>query len=595
MALAIGDNQQEFTFRMVGAARREDRIRYCAEWIRQQFEEFYAEFLEVPYRARSAFEQQHHGTSIWLSRHRLSLYSSYIHRMGAYLKALQPNVSFDAGFLGDLETHFWNLVSDRYESDVAYAFMHSIRRMVHRDEWKPVEYGFWESAADREKLPVELLRFFDIDGDLDAATIETLLEIPGLDAPWADSAADARLIAARIQRFVSRRHTRVAAIEMIDAGFYRNRGAYLVGRLRFANGGWTPLIVALLNSDDGIYCDAVILDEHLVHNLFSSTLANFHVTTRYYHELSAYLHSLMPHRALGLHYSTIGYNHVGKVAVIRELKQELADSGGVLDTAIGEAGTVAIGFSGPRSAYNLKVIRNHPTSGYKWGTFEGIDSVKAKYSRVHEINRTGSMLDNIIYFNIALEKRLFSDTLLADLLQEASDTVSLQGDSVIFKYLIAQPRMTPLPIFLANASEREVRIALDGLGDCIKNNAAANIFNKDLDARNYGVSHFLKVYLFDYDALEIFVDVKIRSNLDRIDGEEDIPDWYFEDGVVFLPEEIESGLCIADREHRRLFRELHGDLLTTAYWEQLQQQLARNQVPLVKVYPDTCKLRKSRH
>ena len=126
---------------------------------------------------------------VWLSRHRLSLYSSYIHRMGAYLKALQPNVSFDAEFLGDLETHFWNLVSDRYESDVAYAFMHSIRRMVHRDEWKPVEYGFWESAADREKLPVELLRFFDIDGDLDAATIETLLEIPGLDAPWADSAA----------------------------------------------------------------------------------------------------------------------------------------------------------------------------------------------------------------------------------------------------------------------------------------------------------------------------------------------------------------------------------------------------------------------
>ena len=229
------------------------------------------------------------------------------------------------------------------------------------------------------------------------------------------------------------------------------------------------------------------------------------------------------------------------------------------------------------------------------GAFDGIDSVKAKDSQVHEINRTGSMLDNIIYFNIALERSLFSGDLLEELLSEASDTVTLQNDNVVFKYLIVQPRMTPLPVFLENAAEREMRVVIDSLGDCIKNNAAANIFNKDLDARNYGVSHFPKVYLFDYDALEVFVDVKIRSNLDRIDGEEDIPDWYFEDGVVFLPEEIEAGLCIADREHRRLFRELHGDLLTSAYWERLQQQLARNQVPLVKVYPDTCKLQKSRH
>jgi isocitrate dehydrogenase kinase/phosphatase len=212
---------------------------------------------------------------------------------------------------------------------------------------------------------------------------------------------------------------------------------------------------------------------------------------------------------------------------------------------------------------------------------------------VHEINRTGSMLDNIIYFNIALERELFAESLLAELLTEASETVSPQGDMVVFKYLIVQPRMTPLPVFLENAGEREVRIVIESLGDCIKNNAAANIFNKDLDARNYGVSHFLKVYLYDYDALEVMVDVKIRSNLDRFDGEEDIPDWYFEDGVIFLPEEIEAGLCINDREQRQLFREYHGDLLTIDYWETLQNELVQNQVPAIKVYPDSCRLQRN--
>ena len=576
---------------MIGAARREHRIRITAEWVLAQFEQFYREFLAVPFQARDAFEQQRHSTSIWLSRYRLSLYSSYIDRIGNFLKAVQPRISSEISFLDQLEKQVWRMVKHRYEGDVAYAFVHSIRRYVYRDEWKPVEYAFFKQTENTRTYAEELLRSYEIEEQVEEPVIEQILRIPGFSIAFEDSARDADAIARRINRLARRRDNDIDSLEMIDAGFYRNRGAYLVGKIRFRDGSFAPLIIALLNGDEGIYCDAVILDENLAHNLFSSTLANFHVTTRYYHELSAYLHSLMPHRALGLHYSTIGYNHVGKVAVMIELKRELETSGGVLDTAIGEPGTVAIGFAGPGSAYNLKVIRNHPTEGYKWGKFEGIDAVKEKYSRVHEINRTGSMLDNIIYYNIALEKKLFSATLLDELLTEASETVSLQHDSVVFKYLIVQPRMTPLPIFLEHADERQARYVIENLGDCIKNNAAANIYNKDLDARNYGVSHFLKVYLFDYDALENFIAVKIRSNLDRIDGEEDIPDWYFEDGVVFLPEEIEAGLCIRSRDHRSLFRSIHGDLLTTGYWENLQTQLGQNQVPVIKVYPDTCRLR----
>ncbi len=577
--------------RIAGADRSEDRIDSARDWILREFDRFYTEFLDVPWQAKAAFEARNHATSIWLSRYRISLYSSYVHRMADDLETALSDIAGDAEFFDRLEAICWRAVEDRYESDVAYSFVHSLRRMVYRDQWQPVDYGFRGKLDNSGRYPPELLRRFAVDGEADATLVGQVLDLPAFSVPFRDAAGDGAQIAARINRLAARRGQRIDWLEMVDAGFYRNRGAYLVGRLGFEDGSTSPCIVALINSDSGVYCDAVILNEHLAHNLFSSTLANFHVTTAWYHELCAYLHEIMPHRPLGLHYSTIGYNHLGKVAVINELKHELTASNGVFDTAIGERGTVAIGFAGPGSAYNLKVIRNHPTSGYKWGKFEGIDSVKEKYGRVHEINRTGSMLDNIIYFNIALEKSLFSPELLDELLREASETVSLQGaNDVVFKYLIVQPRMTPLPVFLEQANEREVRVVMESLGDCIKNNAAANIFNKDLDARNYGVSHFLKVYLFDYDALEDFVDVKIRSNLDRIDGEEDIPDWYFEDGVVFLPEEIEAGLCINNREHRQLFRQIHGDLLTPRYWENLQRQLKAEQVPLIKVYPDTCKL-----
>ena len=131
------------------------------------------------------------------------------------------------------------------------------------------------------------------------------------------------------------------------------------------------------------------------------------------------------------------------------------------------------------------------------------------------------------------------------------------------------------------------------LGHCIKNNAAANIFNKDLDARNYGVSQYQKVYLFDYDALELVTDVQIHTNQDRIEGEEDIPDWFFEDGAIFLPEEIESGLRIKDRSLRRVFRAKHGDLMQTSYWRKIQSQLAQKKVPPVRVYPEEHKLKRS--
>jgi isocitrate dehydrogenase kinase/phosphatase len=380
---------------------------------------------------------------------------------------------------------------------------------------------------------------------------------------------------------------------MVNAGFFRNRGAYLIGRLVFENGTFLPLIIALLNDETGIYVDAVLTSDTYAHNLFSSTLANFHVTTPYYHEVCAFLKLVMPKRPLGLHYSTIGYNHLGKVAVMSDLKQELSGTGYLLENAVGQPGTVAMGFASSNSSYNLKVIRDKPTKNYKWGEFGGVEKVIRKYTRVHEINRTGSMLDSIIYYNIRLDRKWFSESLLSELLEQATETVSLRNEDVVFQYLIVQIKLTPLPVFLETASQKQAETAINNLGYCIKNNASANIFNRDLDARNYGIGSYLKVYLFDYDALEDLVEVKIRTNLDREAGEEDIPDWFFEDGVVFLPEELISGLCIPQRPLSDLFARRHASLLGTDYWSQIQQDLEKGVVPGISVYPDSEKIRLS--
>ncbi len=572
-----------------------DKIECTANWLLHEFDAYYFESRNIPHRAKEAFERRDPKTSLALSKRRLSMYSESIGEVGPQLKRAFPLLAENEHLWNQVEARYLSLIQGRYEADLAFAYINSVRRKIFQGEWRPVEYSFSETLEKETRASRKVYRTFTGGAQVSAETIVDILKLPRFAKPYRDLADDASLVAERVNQslgFDGRIADAIQQIDMIDAGFCRNRGAYLVGRLVLNDKGIVPFIIALLNEDDGIYVDAVINSTKDAHNLFSSTLANFNVTNEHYHELSDFLHSIMPRRPIGLHYSTIGFNHVGKVAVMNELKSELASSKEVFETAVGFPGTVTIGFAAPSSSYNLKVIRDKPTSQYKWGKFKGLHAVLKKYGRVHEINRAGSMLDNIIYYNLKLERGSFKPSLLEELLQEARQSVSLEGDSVIFKHLIAQRRITPLPVFLETASPEDARRAITNLGYSIKNNMAANICNKDLDARNYGVSRFLRIYLFDYDALEPLIEVKICSNQDRVDGEEDMPDWYFEDGVVLLPEEIEGGLGITDRPLRDLFREVHGDLLTTEYWESIQRDLRAGNVPRLHVYPEERKLRR---
>ena len=588
-----GHNGQQHVDAIAQASGDDEVYAASARWILDEFDQYYSEFQSVPAVAKLAFEQRNPGLSVSISKKRLSMYSNSMRNLGEQLQHALPLIAKDQKLWDRLESRYWDLIQHRYEGDLALAYIHSVRRSILRGEWKPVAYALGRSFETDTLESESIIRKFSYLKPLTAADIKDLLSVANLNAPFRDIEQDAELCARRINQIIEAAygaHPDVFKIDLFNAGFYRNRGVYVVGRM-LKDEEKIPLIFALLNETAGIYVDAILHTEADAHNLFSSTLANFHVTTSYYHELADFLHSIMPERPLGLHYTTIGYNHFGKVAVMNELKKEVSSTGEVFQTSPGFKGTVAMGFSTPSSSFNLKVIRDKPTSGYKWGTFDGIEAVLKKYSRVHDINRTGSMLDNIIYYNVKLDRTWFDQKLLAELMTEARGSITEDGDGLIFKHLIVQIRMVPLPVFLKDASPAEATTAIINLGHCIKNNMAANIFNKDLDARNYGVSRYLKVYLFDYDALEDFTEVKIRTNTDRYDGEEDVPDWYFEDGVVFLPEEIEAGLRIPNRTLTRTFRSHHGDLLTTEYWRRIQDELNQYAVPSVRVYPEERKLR----
>jgi isocitrate dehydrogenase kinase/phosphatase len=490
-----------------------------------------------------------------------------------------------------LDRLFVAMIVDRYEADIAFSFAHSLRRNIGQGLWRPVAYSFPPPSKLRALSMASVHRRLPVAGAIGREIIVSALQVPGFSVPFRNLAGDAQKILERTEQilYIEAGSPVPIALDVVEAGFFRDRSAFVVGRWVFADETVVPFVVALLNGSTGIFADAVLHRVSEIHNLFSSTLANLHVTTRLYYQTCVFLFSMMPRRPLGEHYSTIGYNHVGKVAILNEITAQLSGAE-KFQRSPGVPGTVALGFTFDACSYHLKVIRDHPTQSYKWGAFPGVAAVTEKYRVVHEINRAGSMLDNVMYFKLRLDREMFDAELLRELSTEAAGSVQVADDGVYLDTLIVQLKIVPMPVYLERASEDEMRAAIASLGHCIRNNAATNIFNKDLDSRNYGVGRYGRVFLFDYDAVEKLTEVKIRTNLDREPGEDDIPAWYFEEGVVFLPEELEHGMQFKNDSARRYFREINADLMTVRYWQDVQQKLLRGEVPPLRVYPASAKL-----
>jgi isocitrate dehydrogenase kinase/phosphatase len=577
--------------RLAGCRDDGARVRATAVLILAIFDDFYSLLCEYPYLAKRAFEMRDPHASAQISRERLGLYSRYIAEHGPRLLGAFPALASESSLWESIDRLFVAMIVDRYEADTAFSFAHSLRRNICQEVWRPVAYSFPPPSKLRAFSMASVHRRLAVSGRLYPELIASFLTLPEFSVPWRNLRRDSERIVEHVTPLLyDSQSAPPVALDVIEAGFFRDRRAFVVGRWIRSDDSILPFVVALQNGAEGIYAEAVLHRVADIHGLFSSALANLHVTTRLYYQTCVFLYSLMPRRPLGHHYSTIGYNHLGKVAILNEIVEQMRTSGQRFKRSPGAPGTVAVGFTFDACEYHLKVIRDRPTESYKWGHYPGVAAVIEKYRLVHEINRAGSMLDNVMYFNLRLDSDMFDPELLELLCAESSSSVHVDEDGVLLRSLIVQLKIIPLPVYLRDAAESETREVIGRLGQCIRNNAATNIFNKDLDSRNYGVGRYGGVFLFDYDAVEKLTDVKIRTNLDREPGEEAVPDWFFEDGVVFLPEELEHGMQLMNHYARKCFREENWDLLMVEYWERIRQRLLRGEIPELEMFPDSCKL-----
>ncbi|WP_153786979.1 bifunctional isocitrate dehydrogenase kinase/phosphatase [Pseudomonas sp. EMN2] len=376
------------------------------------------------------------------------------------------------------------------------------------------------------------------------------------------------------------------AVELFTPVLYRNKGAYLVGRLHTVDEQW-PLVIPLLHREGhGIEADALITDEAEVSIIFSFTRSYFMVDVPVPAEFVNFLKRILPGKHIAELYTSIGFYKHGKSEFYRALIGHLARSDDRFIMAPGVRGMVMSVFTLPGFNTVFKIIKD------RFSPSKTVDraTVIDKYRLVKSVDRVGRMADTQEFADFRFPQAKFDPECLAELLEVAPSTVTLEGDTVLIRHCWTERRMTPLNLYLEHASEAQVLEALEDYGLAIKQLAAANIFPGDMLLKNFGVTRHGRVVFYDYDEICFLTEVNFRHipppryPEDEMSGEP----WYSIGPHDVFPEEFPPFL-FADMGQRRLFSRLHGELYDADYWKGLQEAIRAGKV--IDVFPYRRKVR----
>ncbi|MDO6446309.1 bifunctional isocitrate dehydrogenase kinase/phosphatase [Colwellia sp. 1_MG-2023] len=376
-------------------------------------------------------------------------------------------------------------------------------------------------------------------------------------------------------------------LDILNFTFYRNKGAYIIGRV-ISPDGETPFIVAIVNDEKtGLHLDALLTEPENMAVVFGFARSYFFVDCLYPQALVSFLQGLIPHKTRADLYSAIGFHKQGKTQFYRDFLHHLASSDDQFQLADGIKGMVMSVFTLPSYPYVFKIIKDKFAPSKKMTKSD----VKAKYRLVKLHDRVGRMADTMEYSEVAFPKARFSQILLDELMQVAPSIIRFEDELIIIQHLYIERRMTPLNIYLADASDEEIDEAMFGYGEAIKQLIAADIFPGDMLLKNFGVTRHGRVIFYDYDEITYMNEVNFRVIPEAVTEEQIFAaePWYsVAPGDVF-PEELAT-FALANPKYRKAFLKHHSELLDANYWQKHQQNIAQGVIENVYPYPKELKL-----
>ncbi|GAA4880696.1 bifunctional isocitrate dehydrogenase kinase/phosphatase [Ferrimonas pelagia] len=377
-------------------------------------------------------------------------------------------------------------------------------------------------------------------------------------------------------------------IELLNSVFYRNKGAYLVGRLTGPEHS-LPLMLPIRHSPQGLYIDALLTDPDELSIVFSFTRSYFMVNCDRPAVLTRYLKQLMPNKGWAELYTAIGFQKHGKTEFYRHFLHHLAHSDDQFVVAPGIKGMVMAVFTLPSLRVVFKIIKDKFTPPKDSNKAQ----VKAKYELVKQHDRVGRMADTQEYSNFVLPRDRFDPELLEELLQVAADEVELTETEVVIRHLYVERHMTPLNLYLDQATPAQLSHAVFEYGLAIKQLASSNIFPGDMLFKNFGVTRHGRVVFYDYDEISYMTECNFRTIPKPRYPEDEwaAEPWYSVAPMDIFPEEFGRFLLVK-KEIKQAFMRHHSNLLTAEYWQGLQQDIAQHRIPDFYPYRKGSRLRR---
>jgi isocitrate dehydrogenase kinase/phosphatase len=556
------------------------------------FDRHYRLFSEANRAAKARFEAADWHGQQHAARERIEFYDR---RVAEAVERLQRE--FDAGKLPmdvwqQIKLHYIGLLIEHKQPELAETFFNSVTtHILHRSYFhndfifvRPAVSTEFIESGDAGRSAWTYRSYYPTLATWRDSWKQLVLDM-GFDRPWADLDRDVGEVVSELERRLGAFRPRPNfQIQVLASPFFRNKGAYLVGKI--INGFQeTPIALPILHDrDDGpgrLTIDTVLYTEDDLLMLFSYARAYFMVDMVVPSAYVQFLRSLMPRKPRAEIYSAIGLQKQGKNSFYRDFLYHLRHSSDRFRIAPGIKGMVMLVFDLPSFPYVFKVIKDF----YPPPKDTTREQVKGKYLLVKRHDRVGRMADTLEYSEVAFPRARFEDELVKELetfcpsIVEISDRDGDGQVEVIIKHLYIERRMIPLNIYLQDASREQIESVVAEYGNAIKDLVAANIFPGDMLWKNFGVTRNGKVVFYDYDEIEYLTDCNFRVVPAPRNEEEEMSGevWYTVHPRDVFPETF-APFLLGNPAVREVFMKHHADLLDAGYWQANKERILAGHV-----------------
>jgi len=578
-------------------AARRSRAAEVAYAILEGFDRHYRLFRGAARRAKAHFEAADWEGMRRLARERIEMYDARVEEAVRGILERFPEAEGDETLWPAIKLAYIPLLHEHRQPECAETFYNSVAcKVLHRRYYRN-EFIFWRPAVATEHLEGDELAYrcyYPLKEGLRGA-LEHIVRGFGLANPWENLRRDLRSVVHALRaRFPRPARARPSLqVQVLGSLFFRNQGAYIVGRI--VNGSQeVPFAVPVLQNARGeLYLDALLLDADPLVILFSFARAYFFVDMEVPAATVSFLRLLMPRKPRAEIYMAVGLAKQGKTLFYRDLFYHLKHSSDNFTAAPGIRGTVMLVFTLPSFPYVFKVIRD------RFAPPKELDpqTVREKYQLVKYHDRVGRLADTLEYSLVALPLGRFDPAVLEELKREAASNIELEDDRIVIKHVYIERRMQPLNLYLeevaGDGDAARLRQALWEYGFAIKELAGAGIFPGDMLLKNFGVTRHDRVVFYDYDEIAHMIECNFRRIPPprSLEDEMSAEPYYSVGSNDIFPEQFASFL-VSDPQARSIFLEKHADLMDPAFWRGKQAQLRAGVQEEVFPYPQAIRFRR---